>query len=170
MIEHRYVSPEALDSELVRGYQVLLNAEIGGGLGLIEAVTEAGARETMVRYGSAPDHLLVALDGREVVGSGMLHIRRSPVQDHVAELRKLVVHPDHRRRGIGRSIVRHLVDHARALGLWTLLADVRSHLPSRQLLGQEGFVEVGVFEDLSRVGDTFFDIVLLQKMLQRRDR
>lgn len=68
---------------------------------------------------------LVALDGGRTVGFGYLGRHRGTLDgrrpwDGVGWLQAVVVAPDARRRGIGRSIVRELLEGARADGLRTI--------------------------------------------------
>lgn len=92
------------------------------------AVIQAGLRE---RWGDAfdpsanPDtddlwasyvepggEIVVAVDGDRIVGTGIL-ITAGP---GTAQLVRMSTHPEHRRRGIGRRVVAHLVERARARG------------------------------------------------------
>ena len=57
--------------------------------------------------------VLAARDGEEVLGSVQLHWGTPPNQPHRADVTKLIVHPDTRRRGIARALMEHLHDLAR---------------------------------------------------------
>ncbi len=55
-------------------------------------------------------------DGR-IAGSVQLDIDTPPNQPHRAEVAKLLVHPDFRRRGLARALMAELERHASRLGL-----------------------------------------------------
>jgi ribosomal protein S18 acetylase RimI-like enzyme len=67
---------------------------------------------------------VIALDGGEVVGSVAV-VPLHGWSSHVGEVR-LVVDPEHRGRGIGRSLARHAVHEAVQLGLAKLVVEVIS--------------------------------------------
>ena len=67
---------------------------------------------------------VIALDGGEVVGSVAV-VPLHGWSSHVGEVR-LVVDPEHRGRGIGRSLARHAVHEAAQLGLAKLVVEVIS--------------------------------------------
>lgn len=160
-----FLDLEDLSPALIRGYQRLVNAEVGGGIGLAEPVSEAGAEALLREWARPPNSLILAeLDG-QLLGSAVLWVRTSPVQRHVGEIRKLVVLPEARRQGLGRRMMFELERRARESGLQTLIMDIRPHLHSRPLGAQLGYREVGILEKLSRVGDAYYDIVVMQKML-----
>ncbi|HHY46841.1 MAG TPA: N-acetyltransferase [Firmicutes bacterium] len=56
---------------------------------------------------------VVADDGSRIVGTGALHV----VWSDLAEIRALAVAQDKIKAGIGRDIVKNLLDEARALGI-----------------------------------------------------
>ncbi len=51
------------------------------------------------------DRLLLAVDGESLIGYAHLHTSRDLVHEVSAEVVLLIVHPAHRRRGIGRTLV-----------------------------------------------------------------
>lgn len=67
---------------------------------------------------------VIALDGGEVVGSVAV-VPLHGWSSHVGEVR-LVVDPEHRGRGIGRSLARHAVHEAVQLGLAKLVVEIIS--------------------------------------------
>src|SRR4029450_2228029 len=88
-------------------------------------------------------HLLVArCDGR-IVGTVQLEPAWAPNQRHRAEVLKLLVHPDARRRGVARSLMIGLEGVARAGG-WTLLTlDTWTGRAGEQLYRSLGYTAVG---------------------------
>ena len=73
------------------------------------------ARGPLYLYQNIQDYRVITIPvgGREtVVACGGLHV----LWEDLAEVRSVAVHPALQRRGVGRSIVRDLVEDARALG------------------------------------------------------
>src|SRR5690606_28673612 len=62
----------------------------------------------------------------------------------VSYLQRLAVHPDHARRGIGRSLVRASVDWARRHGARTMVLNTQpENTAAARLYEDEGFVRLG---------------------------
>lgn len=78
-----------------------------------------------------------------LVGTVQLGIDLPPNQPHRADVGKLLVHPDARRRGIGRALMLALLSKAERLGKTLLVLDTRSTDPSRRLYRSLGFEEAG---------------------------
>ena len=90
--------------------------------------------------------LLVALDGDELVGtvtwcpygSGDAQLAKEP---HQGEFRTLSIAPEARGRGIGRALVEHCLELARAAGLTeVLLFSLDDMVPAHRLYTRLGFV------------------------------
>jgi len=97
--------------------------------------------------------LLVAKSGARVVGSVRLDLVPMPNQPHRAEVSKLLVHPDVRRRGIARAMMRELERRALDLNRTLLTLDTRTGDPSEALYTGLGYVTVGIVPDFAL--DTF---------------
>ncbi len=170
MIHYNFLPPTAFTTTVVEGYRDLINAEVGGGIGFTQEATSETARRLMETYTAEGSHLLqVSADGR-FIGSGVLSKRKSPVQQHVGDIRKVVVHPDFRGRGLGRGVMENLEAKACEIGLEALVLDVRAHLPAVRLYEGMGYQRIGILKELSKVGSEYFDILIMQKMLGQRDR
>jgi GNAT superfamily N-acetyltransferase len=87
--------------------------------------------------------LVARLDGR-IVGTVQLDLPWPPNQPHRADVGKLLVHPDARRRGIARALMLALEDLARADGRTLLTLDTVTGAPSEALYRSLGYVELGV--------------------------
>ncbi len=88
-------------------------------------------------------HLSVAEQGPEhdpeVIGYAIFW----RVEDQ-AELGDLAVDPAQRRRGIGRALLEHVIEHAGRLGVRELFLEVReSNRPAQSLYAEYGFETVG---------------------------
>lgn len=68
-------------------------------------------------YRHLRDFFVVEIDGR-VAACGALEI----FTESLGEIRSLVVHDDHKRRGLGRLLVERLIEEARTIGLKRLMA------------------------------------------------
>ncbi|MCV2393228.1 amino-acid N-acetyltransferase [Actinotalea sp. M2MS4P-6] len=71
------------------------------------------AKELVGYYEAIQEFVVAEGEDGEVLGCGALHVMWSDL----AEVRTLAVHPDHRRTGVGHSLLIALLDRARALGL-----------------------------------------------------
>ena len=73
-----------------------------------------------------------------------------PNQPQRADVAKLLVHPEARRRGLGRALMQALEERARALGRTLLVLDTRSSDPSRLLYQSLGFEIAGEIPNYCR--------------------
>ena len=90
----------------------------------------------------AKGKIFVARDGREVVAMASLLYTISTAEGGKAALfEDLVVAPDHRKRGIGEALLKHVVAAARAEGILriTLLTDMQNER-AQALYRRAGFV------------------------------
>lgn len=88
--------------------------------------------------------LLVAWAEGRVVGTVQLDHDTMPNQPHRAEVRKLLVHPDFRRRGIARMLMEEIERRARQLHRSLLTLDTRTGDSAEPLYAALGFETVGV--------------------------
>lgn len=93
--------------------------------------------------------LVARLDGR-IAGSVQLDHDTPPNQPHRADIKKLLVHPDFQRRGIGRRLMTEIEDVARGLGRSLLTLDTRSGDKGETLYTSLGFQITGVIPGYSR--------------------
>jgi len=100
------------------------------------------------------------LDG-VMVGTVQLHLDMPQNQPHRADLAKLLVHPDARRRGIARALMQRAEQAARGIGRRLLVLDTASDAAAR-LYRELGWTEVGtipgfaLWPDGSPCATTFF--------------
>lgn len=98
--------------------------------------------DDVYRAMSAGDATLdvVAEVGGRVVGSAFLK-QLGPARCHHVGVLSVGVHPEHQRKGIGRALMEHLIEHARACGLERLELYVRGdNAPAQALYASLGFV------------------------------
>ncbi|MGH8733378.1 MAG: GNAT family N-acetyltransferase [Burkholderiales bacterium] len=90
----------------------------------------------------AKGRIFVARDGREVVAMASLLYTISTAEGGKAALfEDLVVAPEHRKRGIGEALLKHVIAHARAEGVLriTLLTDMQNER-AQAMYRRVGFV------------------------------
>jgi GNAT superfamily N-acetyltransferase len=139
-----------LDAD-VEALAEILQAAVEGGAGVSFVVpfTIADARRfwrdrVMPAVRDRSRRVLVArIEGR-IVGTVQLDLPWPPNQPHRADVGKLLVHPDARRRGIARALMQALEDLARAEGRTLLTLDTVTGAASEALYRSLGYVELGV--------------------------
>ena len=95
--------------------------------------------------------LLVARDGaRGLVGAAQLELAVRANAAHRAEVTKVMVHRQARRRGVGRALMLAVEAHARRLGRTTLVLDTRQGDPSEVLYRAVGWTFAGAIPDYAR--------------------
>lgn len=94
--------------------------------------------------------LLLAECGGVLAGSVQLDTGTPPNQAHRAEVSKLLVHPDFRRRGIARLLMTELERHAHRVGRSLLTLDTRTGDHAEPLYLSMGYRTVGVIPDYCR--------------------
>jgi GNAT superfamily N-acetyltransferase len=94
--------------------------------------------------------VLAAFVGGKLAGSVQLDIDTPPNQPHRAEARKLLVHPDFRRRGIARALMAELERHARRHSRWLVTLDTRTGDAAEPLYLSMGYLIAGKIPDWCR--------------------
>ena len=114
----------------------LLRAQIAAGAGMVLSPEQAPTpEEVAARFASfqgATLRIVAEVDG-VIVGDAELKQLAPKRCAHVGVL-AVGVHPDFQRRGIGRALMQHLIDHARKHGLKRLELYVRSDNHAAQAL------------------------------------
>jgi GNAT superfamily N-acetyltransferase len=103
-----------------------------------------------------PEHLalLAALDEKgRVAGSVQLVREGKPNGRHRAEVRKLLVHRNFRRHGLGCRLMEELQDQAKSWGLGLLLLDTATGEPAEVLYKNMGYVCFGLVPDYASYPD-----------------
>jgi acetyltransferase len=126
-------------------------------LGTAEATVYWESVGADMRAGSRA--LVVAREshGGRVVGSVQLELAMRRNGAHRAEVAKLMVHRDARRRGIGRALMVAIEGHARGLGRTTLHLDTRQGDPSEALYRSLGWQPAGTIPRWARSADGRLD-------------
>jgi acetyltransferase len=97
--------------------------------------------------------LVVARDGETVVGSVQLDLCGRSNGLHRAEVMKVMVHSQHRKKGIGAQLMRAIETQAKLEGRSTLVLDTRDGDDGVRLYEREGYVAAGVIPEYARSAD-----------------
>ena len=121
--------------------------DAGASIGFLPSLAEAEARQhwqSVIDDVSAGSRVLLAalVDGM-VAGSAQLDLCKKPNGAHRAEVVKVMVRTDWRRRGIGRMLMQSVESEARLLKRSTLVLDTRKGDPSEALYASLGWVRAG---------------------------
>jgi ribosomal protein S18 acetylase RimI-like enzyme len=135
---------------------VIAGASIGFVLPFTEGDGEAFWRKRVLPAVQGGGRVLwvARIDGR-IAGSVQLHHDTLPNQPHRAEVSKLLVHPDCRRRGIARALMAELEREAGRLGRSLLTLDTRTGDVAEPLYASLGYRTAGVIPGYCR--DPFED-------------
>ncbi|MET3232667.1 UNVERIFIED_ORG: ribosomal protein S18 acetylase RimI-like enzyme [Burkholderia sp. 1263] len=111
--------------------------------------------------------LFVARLGDAIAGTVQLDYDTMPNQRHRAEVRKLLVHPAFRRRGVARALMMELESHARRLERSLLTLDTRTGDSAEPLYAALGYQTVGVIPAYARAphDDGFDSTTIMYKAL-----
>lgn len=94
--------------------------------------------------------LLVARREGGILGTAQLDLGTPPNQRHRAEVCKVLVHPEVRRQGLGRAMMRAIEPIARAEGRSLLTLDTVAGSAAQPLYESLGYVLVGVLPGWAR--------------------
>jgi len=115
---------------------------------------------------------IVAVAGDEIIADATLHRSRTPARRHIGELR-VVVDPEYRELGLGRRLIRELLDIAAELGLHMATFELVAQRETPAILAAEsvGFQVAATLK--GRIKDmwgNYQDLVLLELPLQDQQR
>lgn len=143
-------APAQLDDACLDGLAGVLYGCVSNGasVSFVEPFTTADARRFFeqkvapsVAAGDS-DLLLAMVDGR-IAGTVQLACDTPPNQPHRADVRKLLVHPDFRRRGVAEGLMLELERLASARGRSLLTLDTRAGDAAERLYLRLGYQILG---------------------------
>jgi GNAT superfamily N-acetyltransferase len=136
----------------------LVKDAVDGGAGvnfMAGVTTDEAAGWWHDRAGQVADGTITAIVARDakgrIVGSTLLIRSRNPNSTHRAEIGKVLVHRQARRRGIGRDLMVAAEAAARADGRWLLVLDTVTGSAADALYRSMGWQELGTMPDHSRL-------------------
>jgi GNAT superfamily N-acetyltransferase len=128
--------------------------EAGASVGFLPPLRAAEAQaywQTVQESLRAGERLLwAAWAGGQLAGSVQLDLCPRPNGRHRAEVMKLLVHRNFRRRGLGRALMLTVEAAARERGRTTLVLDTLVGEPSELLYTSLGWVRAGVIPQFAR--------------------
>lgn len=110
---------------------------------------------------------IVAEKGGRIAGTAILK-QLAPARCRHVGILAVGVHPDHQRTGIGRALMKHLIEHARASGLVRLELYVRGdNAPAQALYVSLGFVQEGTRARFIKLEEgTYVDDFIFSRFLE----
>lgn len=97
--------------------------------------------------------LLAYADDDALAGTAQLGFAPYPNGSHRADVMKVLVHSDYRRKGIGGALMLALEDHARQHAISLLVLDTLLGEPSELLYQKLGYQESGKIPNFARIND-----------------
>jgi GNAT superfamily N-acetyltransferase len=97
--------------------------------------------------------LFVAHESGRMLGTVQLVFAPQPNQPHRADVAKMLVHSQARRRGIGRGLLVALEEQARRDGRWLLVLDTVPGMAAESLYTMCGWQRAGIIPDYAMLPD-----------------
>lgn len=170
----RTLSAGEVETRLIE-FGVLLHACVhtGANVNFVLPFSEADAevfwvRKVLPALRNGKRVLWIAEQGDRLAGSVQLDYDTPPNQAHRAEVTKLLVHPDFRRRGIGRALMRELEARANLLGRTLITLDTRTGDYAEPLYASLGYETAGIIPDFCRdpIEDRMHPTTIMYKALR----
>jgi len=109
---------------------------------------------------------VVAVEGAEVIGFASLSPYKERAAYRTTVEDSIYIRRDHQGRGVGRTLLTHMVDVAAASGFHTVMARIEaSGTASRALHAACGFELVGVEREVGRKFNRWLDVAVMQRMV-----
>jgi acetyltransferase len=110
--------------------------------------------------------LLVALENNQVIGSTQLDLASKANGLHRAEVMKVMVHTQHRRKAIGMALMQAVERQARENNRTTLVLDTREGDVAEDLYLKAGFIRSGIIPNFARSSDgSLHATIVMYKLL-----
>jgi len=107
------------------------------------------------------------VDDSPLLVTAALHVQGAAKRAHKSVLWGMYVRPEARGTGLSRALVREIIEQAKPLVEEICLTVVASNAAAHQLYSAAGFERYGLERRAIRVGDDYFDDVLMALPLQR---
>lgn len=149
------LSPSDIDAHIGDLCRVLMDSVAdGAAISFMQTLTEADSERFWrrdVRRGveCGDRHLFGALAADRLVGTVQLVTRMPPNQPHRAEISKMIVHPESRRLGLGKALMKVALDAAKREDKTLVTLDTRTGDVSEAFYRNVGFAEAGVIPDFA---------------------
>ena len=149
------LSPTDLLDRVAELNRILIDSvEQGAAIGFIHPLSGSAAtafwQETVApELATTRRTMFVAELSGSMVGTVQLITAMPPNQPHRCEIIKMVVHPDARRKGVGRALLSAAIDYARRTGKTLVTLDTRTEDAAEQLYASVGFDRSGTIPDFA---------------------
>ena len=111
------------------------------------------------------DVMLVALDGDEIVGNGIIETERAKRYSHRATL-SITVLRNYWGQGIGSRLMQMMIDFSRAKGIAVISLEVRADNDRAVALYKKfGFETIGLYKSFFKINGEYHDAYLMQLLL-----
>lgn len=143
------LAPEVLRLYLPDLCRVLIDSvRDGAAISFLAPLSHADAvafweRTVKAAVAAGERHLFGAILDQRLVGTVQLVVGMPPNQAHRAEISKMIVHPDVRRRGVASALMRHALDIAAESGKSLVTLDTRTGDAAEALYRSLGFAPAG---------------------------
>lgn len=158
--------PTAATPDLYATVHRIISAvvELGGAVGWLHVPDEnetAAWLDEQLALARAGDGAVVIVDGEAL---GVWNRYTAPVIRQNAEIRKVMVHPDARGRGLGKAVTEALTEHATNAGIEVLVLDARGNNHAAHALYERlGWERCGTIPDFIAVGNERWDRILFAR-------
>jgi acetyltransferase len=147
--EIRQISESEIEPQLPALTALLVDAvESGASIGFLPPLSAEAARRYWLTVRGAlaagGRTLFAAYENQEILGAVQLDLAPMPNGQHRAEVMKLFVHTQARRRGIGRALMTHLEKFALAQRRNLLVLDTRAGDAAEKLYESMGYIRAGM--------------------------
>lgn len=184
-IEYRYAKPvhgtrrldvagaQSAETRLARVLQACVDA--GASVSFLPPLARDRAgqfwRGVTAKVGAGETILFAAWAEGVLAGTAQLVLHWSETGQHRAEIAKLLVHPDFRRRGLGNAMLEALEAEAARIGRTLLLLDTKVGDDAEALYRGRGWTEIGRIEGYTHEADgRKYATVILSKQLGMPER
>lgn len=133
----------------------------GASIGFLPPLQKEDA-DTFWRSCAAPEIIFIAakIEGK-IAGTVQLHLCTKPNGTHRAEVAKLMTHPDYRKKGIARQLMKEIEKLAKQEERTLLVLDTREGDPSNILYQSIGFIEAGRIPNFAQSENGTLDTTIL---------
>lgn len=135
---------EELDSRLSAFAEMLIEVvHDGASIGFLPPLSVAEAEQYWRNVPGSDVIILIAEVDGQLAGTVQIHLCSKPNGMHRADVAKLMVHPQFRRRGIARLLMEHAEQYAADANCILLVLDTRDGDPSNTLYRSLGYIQAG---------------------------
>jgi L-amino acid N-acyltransferase YncA len=100
-------------------------------------------------------------DSKIVAWCSLRNFYGRPAYNITVEL-GIYIHEDHRKAGLGKSLLLHAFQESKKLGIETILAFIFTHnIGSMHFFKKHGFVEYGLLPGVARNAEKYIDLAIL---------